>query len=573
MILAVRARAAFRSPPGALGLLTIATLLAPGPADSQQPPGAGQLLNENDPRRPAAPPLPSAPEPKRSSPETQALPSDGPSFRLQRVSFEGNAAISTDELDGIAREYIGKMVTFADLSKMTQRINQRYREKGYVVARAILPSETIEQGRVRVLVLEGKLGKINVDAGNAPARSWLVEGIVGRQLRVGEPLRAKPLERAMLLLTDLPGVTAQSYVEAGEAVGASDLTVELSPTPRRFETNLTIDNHGSQFTGEFRGGLFGTLKSPLKIGDNLDYKLLSSSGRGLVYGHLGYELPVNYHGTRASLSYTRLDYELGERFADLSASGEAKVTELALTHPFLRRRNLNLLGRLSFEHKKLHDRFGAVDADSNKRATLLGAGVIYEGRDALMGSGYVNAAATAYSSDLDILSQGDREADAAPEGRQTNGRAIKIVYSVSRLHALHEKLNLYVGLIGQWANKNLDSSEKIALGGPRAVRAYAPSEALVDDGQIANLELRMSIHRNATLSVFLDGGWGRVSVQAAEGETENRRTLRAIGVELFWGRPEDVTLRLSVASPQSGPGRADTRDRDPRVYAQLVKSF
>jgi filamentous hemagglutinin family protein len=70
--------------------------------------------------------------------------------------------------------------------------------------------------------------------------------------------------------------------------------------------------------------------------------------------------------------------------------------------------------------------------------------------------------------------------------------------------------SLYLSLGGQWASKNLDGSEKLALGGARAVRAYPSGELLVDQGLIGTVEWRWSLNEELTPFLFYDAAHGKI---------------------------------------------------------------
>ena len=85
-----------------------------------------------------------------------------------------------------------------------------------------------------------------------------------------------------------------------------------------------------------------------------------------------------------------------------------------------------------------------------------------------------------------------------------------------------------VRLSGQWAGKNLDSSEKYSLGGPQAARAYASGAAGTDDGLLATAEVSRFLW-GVRAKVFVDAASGRVAHKPLATETHNSRSLRDIG--------------------------------------------
>lgn len=551
-----------------------ALMLAAPSLQAQTPPNAGSALRDTAPR--SAPPVTPPPAPlalPAIAPAPQAGPGTqgGPTFVLRQVSFSGNSVFSAQTLAALVADQIGRQVGFADLQALAARIADHYHAAGYVLTQVVLPPQDVGAGQVQFSVVEGRLGQVRIERlAEIPMQESVVRSTVAG-LKPGQPLNRRELERAMLLLSDLPGLAPQSSLESGNEPGTFDLVIELKPASR---TNFSIDadNYGSRATGEYRLGGFVRFNSPLRLGDNLDMRLLTSSGKGLSFGRIGYEVPLGYDGLRAGMSYSHLDYELGKELAPLDATGRADVYEFSLNHPLLRSRLRNLFARVSFEHKDLNDRIGVVAQSSGKTIESLGAGVVYEERDSRFKGGFTSAGLTLYFGKLKIGSAPDLALDQAPGGLHTNGHATRLVYQLSRLQSVSAQTSVLLALAGQWASHNLDSAEKLAAGGPRAVRAYTSAAGLGDEVHVLNAEYRWSFRPEAAASLFYDTGWVRAIHRDPLPGTPNRATLRGYGLSMYWNARPGLQMHASLAwrgTPRE-PGEAN---RNPRLYAQVVNSF
>lgn len=529
---------------------------------------AGSALRESTVPSPAAPTAPAA-LPAQPAPAAAPRARSGTaSFVLKSVSFVGNSVYSSEQLAALAADKIGQSVSFADLEAIAAHITEHYRKAGYFLAQAVLPVQDVSAGKVEFSIIEGSLGRLRVNrAPDAPISDERVQGYLDA-LQLGQPLSERELEQTMMILSDLPGVVVQSSLEAGNEAGTTDLVVDVNPR-RRWDFMLDADNHGSRVNGEFRIGATGRINSPFTLGDNLDLRVLASSGGGLQFGRVAYELPVGYRGTRAGLAYSRVEYELGKEFAALGANGTADVYEANLTHPFIRARTRNLVGRLSVVEKVLEDRYDFNSTRSDKRIKSVNLGVAYEGRDGLNGGGYSSGSLTAGVGWLDIRSDADKVAD---QLRRTDGRFARLNYQFSRLQSLAPKSSLLLGVTGQMASRNLDSAEKIALGGPNAVRAYPVSEGIVDEGYVANIEYRYSLSDQLTVSGFYDAGWGSTARDPLPNESTHV-ALRGYGLGMFWGGPQGLTVRASMAWRDTARATSEPPDRVPRVFVQVLKPF
>lgn len=515
----------------------------------------------------------SAQDPQQLAPTPQ-MEAD---FVLQRVVFRGATAFAAPELEALVADRIGRTVTFADLQQLAQRVTRHYHEHGYILAQAILPVQEVVDGTVEISVVEGRLGRVSLELDPATPISEERIASMLAPLAVGEPLDGQRYERTMLLMSDLPGVRPQSVLETGRQAGSSDLVVQVAPGDRvRF--NVELDNHGTEEVGRWRLG--GTLRwaSPLRIGDNLDLRLLASDDRlfdgdGTLFGRIAYELPLGSNGTRLGMGASQVYYSLGGGFEILDAIGIARIYDIGVTHPLIRQRGQNLFLRGFVDRKELTDELRAVGFKAEKRITGVGASWAWERRDGFGGGGYWSSSGALYHGELDLLDEASRAVDDSILGRGIAGSFNKLTVQAARLQALGERLSLYVAIGGQVPDRNLDASEKLALGGPRAVRAYEPGDVLVDEGAIANIELRWAMSQSFTGFVFYDIGSGSFNHTPGQFDTDNDRTLRGPGIGLNYGGRNGFSASATVAWPQTHRTAASGGDRSPMAYVQMMKSF
>lgn len=503
--------------------------------------------------------LPAAPRPVQAT------------FQLVDVRLKGAVAIEEPELRALVQPYLGRQVTLADLQALAQAITDEYRARGYFLAQAIIPIQKVEGGVVEISVIEGRLGRVDVSvAPDAPISAERVRAFLAG-VPVGEAVNASAYERAMLLLSDQPGIKVTSGVQQGATPATVDLAVEVAAA-RRWSFTAEGDNFGTLETGRWRVGGAARWSSPLGIGDNLDARLMMSDRR-LAFGRLGYELPLGGSGLRLGLGLSRVQYEVGGAFAPLDAHGQADVADVSLNYPLIRQRNQNLLTRLVFESKRLKDEYRAVDVSFDKRVSDIGLGWAWDRRDDWLGGGYFASSGTLYSGRLRINDAGAYAADQAPGGPHTAGDYSRLVFQFSRLQSIAARHTLYYSIGGQWASKNLDASEKLALGGARAVRAYAPSEALVDQGWIQTIEWRWSATDELTPYLFFDAAHGR-QAKRPPSDVGNGISLRGAGIGLAWGKPGDFSLNATLAwRTGTRRGLADGGGHNPRFFIQAQKAF
>lgn len=514
--------------------------------------------------------------PPQGGQQAQALPEPGipakaeRSFVLQSVEFVGAAGVAESELQAAVADRIGESVKFADLEQLAAVVTEVYRKRGYVLARAFLPVQEVTDGRVRISISEGLLGNVGIEmADGAPVSQARVAKTLAI-LEPGKPLNGKQYERAMLLLTDLPGVKPHSTASAGAVRGTTDLTVQIAGRDR-VQYALELDDYGTGDSGRYR--ITGSLRwaSPFGRGDNLDLRLMLAEGAHTVFGRVSYETPVGYTGLRVGAGLARVQYELGGPFAPLKPTGEGTVTDLSWSYPLIRQRNVNLFLRGMLDRKELTDRYEAVGFKLDKRVQGVGVGFAFERRDKFGGGGYTSANGVLYRGNLDIRDPVEAARDRIV-GYGVGGSFAKLTLQAARLQYLTPKMNLFVSGGLQRASKNLDAYEQLSLGGPKAVRAYATGELLVDDGWLATAELRYAATPETTLFAFYDGAHGDLHHDPKPWDVA--RSLRGYGLGINWGRPGVATMQLTLAWRGTGPALTDTGAHDdPRLYWSIQKAF
>ena len=145
----------------------------------------------------------------------------------------------------------------------------------------------------------------------------------------------------------------------------------------------------------------------------------------------------------------------------------------------------------------------------------------------------------------------NQAADAA--STQTEGRYHKWKLSLSRNQSVTDELSLYAQYSRQGADRNLDSSEKLTLGGASGVRAYPSSEGSGAAGQTFSLEARWRLPEGFSLSTFYD--WAEITAVnpnnvAPSGKTLtelNAYGLRGYGLSLSWVSSFGAQLKATWA--------------------------
>lgn len=466
------------------------------------------------------------------------------SFYVRRIDISGNTLLSTERLHALIASGEGRNLTLNDLDDLADRITGAYRAHGYPLDSAYVPQQTVQDGVVRIAVIEARYGKVTLQ-NNSAVSNYPLNATLS-PLQSGQSVTDYTLERSLLLLTDIPGALVSSVVSPGEAVGTSDLTVNVTSAPR-YTGTLGLDDYGNSYTDRVR--LSGTfdVNGLFHQGDLLDFSGVTSGG-GMDYGRLSYRYLLDGQGTTLGLAVSGLSYKLGNGLQDLHAHGTATTQSVNLSQPFIRNTAGNLYAQVEYDHKRLHDNIDIVGIQTDRHSDSWTLTVAGDQRDS---TGVTNFNISGTYGHLYLDNFQTLFFDYF--GARTAGTYTKWDYSVSRLQQLDTTNALYFGFSGQLANKNLDTSEQFYLGGPNTVRGYDVGVVSGAEGNLATIEYR----HDFTFSL-MPGPW-QASIFTDSGHIEayknpflpgtNSARLNSVGVGLHWTAPNEWLLSTSIAKP------------------------
>lgn len=498
------------------------------------------------------------------------------SFTVSAFKVTGNREISESRLQEALAQDVGRELDLPALRAAAGRITALYRSRGYLVARAYLPPQEIDGGRVTIEVREGFIGQVRTET--APGVR-LREGMQQRfidALPSGSVIREQDLERVLLRLSDIAGVSVRAVLQPSRQPGAADIVLKLTEMTA-FTGRVSFDNHGNYYTGSGRLSTNVSLNDSLGFGESL-YFNSQNSFEGLEIRGVGIRQPLGASGVTVGASYAELDYAIGKGLKTADADGSAEVSSLFLDASLLRSRDANIGVNLAQEHRRFEDAAGAFAV--SKSAVFRGLTFYGDWRDSWAGS---NRWTLGYGiGRLDKNTPLDEALDALTA--EAAGTYHKGTASFSRLQALGGGFSLYAAVSGQWADKNLDSSEKFTLGGPNGVRAYGVGEAAGDQGVLGRLELRKYLGSfNGAIAegaLFADAGRVRVNKNPWD-DSENHLSRHGYGVGLNVYHRE-LTMNASVAFSNGADPTSDEHDSrrfwlsvsgTPQAFAGLAKDL
>jgi hemolysin activation/secretion protein len=522
------------------------------------------------------PPLPSilppAPVPERRGPFPKVT------VFTREILVLGNTVFTAEELAQVTDPYRNREITSEDIESLRVALTLLYMRGGYSTSGALVPDQAIVDGVLTIQIIEGKLGRIDVEGNYWFRTSYFTSRL---HLDAGPPVNVHALQqRLQRFQTDQRIERINAELKPGETRGDSMLNVRVAER-RPIKAWLEYNNFTSPGVGSNQ--VFGTIadENLLGFGDTLRVRYGQSFGTDRhAHGSginpnliVSYVAPITPYDTTFGFDYRKMDFTaIGSSFKPLDITGKLQSFGFTLRQPILRTPSqeffLALTGQSqSFETTLLGNPFefqsGSTNGVSQVSALRFSQEYVHRTPDQVI------SALSRMSFGLPILGAtvNSRPDQATGEFFSWLGQT----QLVRRLNPTNIQLLARADL--QVSNKHLFAIEQMAVGGRYSVRGYREFTLLRDNVFLGSLEARIPLYTSAIgkellyLVPFFDYGraWNTTVT------TGSPEWLASVGVgaiwhfwegsrfEVYWGQ------RLNhVTNPHDNPLQ------DSGVHLQLV---
>lgn len=447
-------------------------------------------------------------------PETTppVLESDTIRFFVKDIIFDGATVYSKAQLDRLAAQVRRKDVSLGDLYVLVQKITDHYRADGYVLAQAFLPPQSIEDGVVRIQVIEPYIDQVVVEG--QPAYFDKIKRLLMPWYRK-KLLNVKDLEETLLLINDLPGTRVQSVLQprqseegkAGESLDPGAIVLRLVFNKKESVVGrISFDNYGSKFIGPYQLGAHVFVDNAFGYMAETNIQGFVGSEWGeLVYLNVGQNIPMQFPGLTLNLFANKSRVVPGYTLQSNDIKSRSTVLSAGLTQSVVRSRRLNFDLLTSLESRSSATKL-LGDILTEDRLTILTMGGKLQMADS---RGAVNSVNLTVRQGLNLM--GARDTGSLNLSR-LEGRSdfTSVQMQAARTQNLTNDLSVFGQIRGQYAFNPLLSSEEFGYGGNTIGRAFNASEIVGDHGVSGTVEgrYRMEVLPKLTLEpyVFYDIG-------------------------------------------------------------------
>jgi hemolysin activation/secretion protein len=499
---------------------------------------------------------------------------DIPQFDILEFAVDGNTVLPAAAIEKAVYPFMGPSRTIEDVEEARAALERAYQQAGYLTVIVNLPEQRVDDGVVRLDVVEGVVDRFRVTGNRYYSRGYIRSRLPA--IQPGEVPYFPDLQDQIANFNQSPGRSVTPVLKPGGAPGSVGMEMKVADRSP-LHGSIELNNRQTLNTEPLR--LAGTLRY-----DNL-------WGRDHAISFLYLASPQQWDQVRVlSVNYlfrlTDSD-KLVALYAVRSRSSVAAVGDLKVLG------NANLYGaRLIVPMRPLHD---------YTHSFVLGI----DYKDFLQDLRFVDAGPQSFPIDYTPVSAGYQFTKNGERGQTRGGITLNVgirgrvlsnrdsefenqrfdaranfIYlrgDISRLQALPRGYGLYARIGAQLASQPLIPLEQLLIGGLDTVRGYLEAEAVGDDGAYGTIELRtppmLRAYQGPALELiglaFVDAGTVTTR-QPLPGQQEHV-TLASAGVGLRFRAEKHFTAAMELGVPMRDA--LQSRAGNPFAHMRMVVDF
>ncbi|USO01265.1 MAG: ShlB/FhaC/HecB family hemolysin secretion/activation protein [Alphaproteobacteria bacterium] len=405
---------------------------------------------------------------------------DDIAFVLEEITFDGLTVLAEKELKPAWEDLIGAEVKLSDINDVAVKATQILREKGFTLARVVIPPQDIEaeEGHVTIQVFEGTLNSVRVEGGSETDRIVLEHQL--KSIVTGGPFNLYALEERLRFIKKTPGYKIQSiFVAAKDKSAAADLIIKIEGK-RYASAGLMFDNGGNRLMGNHRAGVDALIYNPVGRSKLLFANVQDHQRKHLIFNRVRQTQFVGDKGTRMYAEYLQ---SRSRPFLSIPMQSRFDYINMMLMHPFVYRRGEELKLRIGVDGQNDSTRVAGVRTKKDYIRTLQ-IGLLYNQSHE---NDFWEVSALLHKGFSGVFGGKSTHLPSKQGGKNNfayaDGRAIWV-------HQFNETLSV-ANIIGwQYAAHPLLASEEFSVGSSNYARGYDGSEIVGDSGVGGIIELR-----------------------------------------------------------------------------------
>ena len=486
----------------------------------------------------------------------------GVTVTLTRVEAEGATQVAPETINGAVAEFLNRPADLAVICQIRDRVADIYAREGRRLTRVELPEQRIADGVLRLRVTEGYIARTAVERPEAQGPSAALAEAYLARLETGQPANWADIERAILLVRDIPGAEVDMRLRPSTAgPGAVEAVASFSPR-RRFDLTVGAQHLGSEELGE--NAVFARVdaNSFTRFGEKTTLIFFTSTGGEQQIVQLLEEVRLGSSGLLARADVAYGITKPAGILEPLDIEGDALIARFGLRYPLILRRAAALTAGARFDFINQENSLGVIGGGSDailfkEQLRVLAAELDFRWRPEGRFSNFSTAGNLEVRKGIEGLGSSETGDDqlSRVEGRPDFMSARLSLRGRIDFRAPNEGPWAEVRTVAQWADGPLLAYEEYQIGNYTIGRGYNPGAASGDNALAAQFEAGWTFVSNPGGQRLALTPFAFYDVAKLENEDrfgfESDISSYGAGLRARWGNKYDVSVTYAV--PQSEP--------------------
>jgi hemolysin activation/secretion protein len=403
-------------------------------------------------------------------------------FSIEGFLVEGNSLLPEDKIQDALEPLTGKNRGSTDVEKARDALEQLYHKKGYPTVLVNIPEQTVDEGIIRLEVIENRIEKVNITGNRYVSMEKIKKTMPS--FSPGEVIYAPEAQKEIGKINENPDITLTPAVIPGKVPGAVDIELKVEDKPPLHGT-VEISNRANPHTTDLR------LNAAIHF-DNLwqrdhsvavQYQVSPENPDEVQVFSGTYVLPVPWNTDQRLAVYgikSDGNTAFGEGFQTV---GKGSVIGMRYVIPLAPYKEYGHNLILGVDYKD----FTEMDpANVNLPVTyfplsLAYTSVLKDSRGSTQFNAGLNMSLRGFVSD---------QSEFAAKRSGAQGDYMYGTAGIERTQDLPGGMKLYAKIDGQASSEPLINNEQYSAGGMESVRGYKETDVLGDNAIHGTFELR-----------------------------------------------------------------------------------
>lgn len=488
---------------------------------------------------------------------------------ISKVSFKGMSVVSDADLQAVTAKYLNREITRGELAQLKKDVQDIYYNRGYILVSVVTPPQNFADGTLDVVIYEAVIGDIQI-ANDHVLRDWVVETLTDN-VKPGAIFQIRSVESMVNDFNDFKNIDATINLRPGSRTGATNLLLNIVKADEE-EQFMSIDNYGSELTGDIVGTINFEKSNYLNAGEKFDIDIIVSDG--ITHSVQGtFAIPTGFSNVMFDTRYIQSNIEVGDRLEALDIEGETEIFDFAFSSKLINMRKQVAQIRAGFQMREHISFLSDVLTTKDNIRQMFVEGSYLARLPNLLLFGSMRVAAG-----VDVFGAAQLgEADAT----RAEGEPEVILFQPTLFanYQASDNGQVRATITGQYASQKTLSSDLFVIGGYGSIRGFEPAETTGEAGVQVSIEYSHKLWSGnwqgknvvASAGPFVDGGhvWNRIDAQT----TDNTLISVGIGAEVQAALTKfgPTTLRFDLAYPLGNYTSEEVETTT--VYLRLGQSF